>query len=99
MEFFRGGTLSNNWGALQKDFIEEVNKMMQNGTVLKYQARVKHLCALTKMNSPTRLEKFFISSFISEFKPELQPIIRLLHPRLLNQTLEQALLQEEFICP
>lgn len=54
-----------------------------------------HYRALMTVDNPTLNERYFISSFISGLKPKLQPMIRLLKPRNLNQAFEQALLQEQ----
>lgn len=83
-------------GSSRKDFIE-FNKLSQTSIVLHYQDQFEHRCSLMDAGNSMFSKKFFIFSFISGLKLELQPMIRVLKLRALNQVLEQALLQKQFV--
>lgn len=80
-------------GVNKRDFVEEFNKLVQEGTMLEYQKQFEHFRALVIIDNTTLSEHFFISSFISRLKPALRLMIRLLKPQSLNQASEQALVQ------
>lgn len=81
----------------RKDFIEEFTKLSQIGTVFDYQEQFEHLRSLMDTENSTLSKRFFISSFISSLRPQLQPMLRFLKPQTLNQAFEQTLLQEQYV--
>lgn len=44
----------------REDFIEELNKLVQVGTILEYQEYLEHLRALMMIGNATLIEKYFI---------------------------------------
>lgn len=44
----------------REDFIEELNKLVQVGTILEYQEYLEHLTALMMIGNATLIEKYFI---------------------------------------
>lgn len=70
---------------------------MQVSSVIEHREQHENLRAVMMSDNPTVTEIYFISSFVSELKTEMRPMIKLLKPHTLNQAFEQALLQEQSI--
>lgn len=77
------------------DEVEEFNKLQQTGTVLDYQERFEELRSLLLYKDLKLSENYFISSFISDLKDELKPMVRLLKPQTQLEAFEIAQIQEQ----
>ena len=77
-----------------RDIVEEFNKIQQVGSVENYQEKFEELKPLMLMKNPQLDEGYFVSSFISELKEEIKPMIRMLKPTELSAAYEMAQLQE-----
>ena len=77
-----------------RDIVEEFNKIQQIGSVEDYQEKFQELKPLMLMKNPQLDEGYFVSSFISGFKEEIKPMIRMLKPTELSAAYEMAQLQE-----
>ncbi|XP_017233152.1 uncharacterized protein LOC108207202 [Daucus carota subsp. sativus] len=76
---------------------DEFNKLVQGGPVLEYVEKFEELKSVLLCRNPQLDEKYFISSFISRLKSELKPMVRLMKPANLLDSIEVAQLQEQTV--
>ena len=76
------------------DVVEEFNKLRQGGLVQAYQQRFEELKAHMLLSNPTLTEGYFVSSFISGLNEEVCPTVKMFQPKIVQQAVECAKLQE-----
>ena len=77
--------------------MEDFNRLQQTGTLDEYIAKFEELKALLLMSSPTMPESYFLESFIGGLKAAVKPLVRAFNPRIVDDAIEQARLQEEHV--
>jgi hypothetical protein len=79
----------------KKDVVEEFNKLLQDRGVKEYVERFEELKSLMNSLNPSLPESYYVSSFISGLREDINPMLKILRPTTLMQAFEQAKWQEE----
>ncbi|XP_060210958.1 uncharacterized protein LOC132637972 [Lycium barbarum] len=78
-----------------QDIVDEFNKIMQAGSVDRYQEKFEELTSYMSIINPLLNEAHFVSSFISGLRPELKPLVKLANPLTIMDAYETAKVYEE----
>ncbi|KAH0742679.1 hypothetical protein KY290_030672 [Solanum tuberosum] len=78
-----------------QNIIHEFNKLMQVGTVDQYQDKFKELASYMTIINPLLNVTQYVGSFISGFRSELKPLVKLANPSTMLDAYEVAKLYEE----
>ena len=79
----------------KKDVVEEFNKLLQDRGVKEYVERFEELKSLMNSLNPSLPESYYVSSFISGLREDINPMLKILRPTTLMQAFEQTKWQEE----
>lgn len=71
--------------------VEKFNKLVKEDQMLIYQEKFKETRSLMLMENPRLAGRYFISSYVSGLKEELQSTLRMHEPLTLNHAFELVL--------
>lgn len=77
-----------------EDTVEEFMRLMQEGSIEKYQDRLENIRVRMERVLPELGESYFLSGFIEGLRDEIKPMVKMLRHIDLTHAIEEARLQE-----
>lgn len=81
----------------QENLVGRFNKMVQKGTVAEYIAEFEELCGYVLTHHNVHTLDFYLSSFLSGLRADIQQALYVYKPRSLNEAMEKAREQETLV--